>query len=194
MVVASHCYADYCVVTAVIYCHFLSLAVTFCHFPADIKVETPKRSSRSGSNARTEQKTEKVSETEEEDEKKVEISRSSARLKGPNNKSSDSDDPYVFQEPEPLESPIKSETPGSPDNLDDEDLNLSIDKSIKDHDNDDSFLHEENLNQTEDDVNEEIEKLEEDSSDPPEEGLIVLRRRYQSRRAPQSSSWPAPHK
>jgi len=147
---------------------------------ADIKVETPKRSSRSGSNARTEQKTEKVSETEEEDEKKVEISRSSARLKGPNtptrknNKSSDSDDPYVFQEPEPLESPIKSETPGSPDNLDDEDLNLSIDKSIKDHDNDDSFLHEENLNQTEDDVNEEIEKLEEDSSDPPEEVMQIL--------------------
>eukprot|EP00092_Neocalanus_flemingeri_P009869 GFUD01010638.1.p1 GENE.GFUD01010638.1~~GFUD01010638.1.p1 ORF type:complete len:866 (-),score=300.03 GFUD01010638.1:192-2789(-) len=150
---------------------------------SDMKVETPKRSSRSGSNARTDPKTEKVSETEEEDEKKVEISRSSARLKTPNtptrknNKSSDSDDPYVFQEPEPLESPDKSETPESPDNMDDEDLNRSMDKSSRKHDNndgDDSFLQEENLNQIEDDVNEEIEKLEEDSSDPPEEVMQIL--------------------
>eukprot|EP00090_Calanus_glacialis_P010468 TRINITY_DN18857_c0_g1_i1.p1 TRINITY_DN18857_c0_g1~~TRINITY_DN18857_c0_g1_i1.p1 ORF type:complete len:1601 (-),score=506.46 TRINITY_DN18857_c0_g1_i1:766-5568(-) len=149
----------------------------------DVKVETPKRPSKSGSNARTEPKTEKVSEAEEEDEKKVEVSRSSARLKGPstptqkNNKSSDSDDPYVFQEPEPLESPIKSETPGSPDNMEDEDLDRSIERDSRkqeQQDEDDSFLLDESLNKIEDDVNEEIEKLEEDSSDPPEEVMQIL--------------------
>jgi len=147
-----------------------------------VKVETPKRSSRSGSNARPEMKTEKVSETEEEDEKKFENSRSSARLKGPitptrkTNKGSDSDDPYVFQEPEPFESPVKSETPGSPENLVEEDFKRSIDNSRihGNKDDDDSFLQEEGLNQTEDDVNEEIEKLEEDSSDPPEEVMQIL--------------------
>jgi len=145
----------------------------------DVKVETPKRTSRSGSNVRTEQKTEKVSEAEDDEEKKVEIARSSARLKGPstptrkNNKSSDSDDPYVFQEPEPLESPLKSETPGSPDNMEDDDLDSSRKDDLKDVD--DSFLMlDESLNKNEDDVNEEIEKLEEDSSDPPEEVMQIL--------------------
>merc|ERR1719483_1967636 len=114
--------------------------------------------------------------------KKFENSRSSARLKGPitptrkTNKGSDSDDPYVFQEPEPFESPVKSETPGSPENLVEEDFKRSIDNSRihGNKDDDDSFLQEEGLNQTEDDVNEEIEKLEEDSSDPPEEVMQIL--------------------
>merc|ERR1712130_761546 len=143
------------------------------------KAVTPKRSSRSGSNMKTDTKPEKVSETEEEeDEKKTEMARASTRLKGPNTptkknkQSSDSDDPYVFQEPEPLESSIKSETPESPSNIEDESFTRR--RTIEQKEGMENFIVNETLTKTEDDVNEEIEKLEENSSDPPEEVMQIL--------------------
>jgi len=145
----------------------------------DGKAGTPKRSSRSGSNMKTDLKLEKVSETEEEEEeKKNEMARSSTRLKGPitplkkNKQSSDSDDPYVFQEPEPLESSSKSETPGSPNNTEDD--SFDIKKKNEQKAGRENFLVNESLDKADDEVNEEIEKLEEDSSDPPEEVMQIL--------------------
>ena len=101
------------------------------------KIETdkmPKRSSRSGSIAKAEQRTAKVIEPDEEGQKKTEQSRSSSRLKASNTpikkskSNSDSDDPYVFQEPEPLD----TNTFGSKCDIKDTEDELVIDESKQD--------------------------------------------------------------